>query len=316
MGKAPGRAGSSSTGPSIGPLFAGVLLPLGSFGVDAATGAARRFAQTEVRPLMPRLPKTVTSSQTIVAGPVNVRVKGGDKMGNFFVLKEAKEILYFGKSLDVNSESMQNTVNSTLKDLGYSVPTGSQSVFSSGPSARYSLQAEMRTIKYDINANHQYEALARFETTCTVEVTWKLVNQTRQTAVEQKTSGTSVRFEKGGSAAFEDAFENSLYAFLERADVSAALAGGTPAVAAAAPKGTAATAATSPAPAGSPASSPDKFTPLNLHRAAALKTSGDNGIAAAARCVATIVTSDGHGSGPQQQCHYRRWFSARLPGAG
>lgn len=292
-------AGGSSGSPSLGPLMLGLLAPLGALGVDAGTGANRRFTETEVHALMPRLPKSVANSQSIVAGPINVRVKGGDKMGNFLVMKENREILYFGKSLDVNSDNLQSTANNTLKELGYNVPAASHSVFGAASAARYTLQGEMRTIKYDINANSPYEALARFETTCTVEVTWKLVNQTRQTVVEQKTSGTSVKFEKGGSAAFEDAFENALYAFLERPEAVAtlnnpnapALAG---APAAAAPS--AALTATGSAPA-APAVVASTLAPISVRRPAALKPTGDNGIAAAARCVATIITSDGHGSG-------------------
>ncbi|NML66648.1 serine protease [Hymenobacter sp. RP-2-7] len=294
-------AGSSNSGPSLGPLVLGLLAPLGALGVDAGTGANRRFTETEVHALMPRLPKPVANGQSVAAGPVNVRVKGGDKMGNFLVMKETKEILYFGKTLDINSETLQNTVSNTLKELGYNVPAAGRSVFSAASAARYTLQAEMRNIKYDINANSPYEALARFETSCTVEVTWKLVNQTRQTVVEQKTSGSSVKFEKGGSAAFEDAFENALYTFLDQPTTTAALANpnapalastGLEAANASASTGLGSTSAVKPNLAAS-----EKMAPISVRRAAPLKPTGDNGIGAAARCVATIVTSDGHGSG-------------------
>ncbi|UOQ74667.1 S1C family serine protease [Hymenobacter cellulosilyticus] len=267
----------ASTG--ITSLVAGLTLPLLGYGVDALSGANRRFSKKEIKPLMPRQPKAVAGSQTVQAGPINVRIKGGDKMGSTYIVNQPKDILYFGKSLDVDSDNLRNSINGSLKDLGYSVPeTESKSVFGGGPMARYSLQGEMRNVKYDVYASHYYAAMAHYETKCTVEVTWKLVNQNRQTVVEQKTSGSSIKFEEGGNAVFEDAFENALYGFLEQKEVVVALAK---------PAGnSAATAATD-----------EKLPAIAIHRAAALKVTGDNGVGAAAKCVVTLETTDGHGSG-------------------
>ncbi len=269
---------------NMSPLISyGWLVGIGGFLIDRVTGAAMQLNKSEIKPDMMRLPKAVAGSQTIQCGLVNVRIKGGDKMGNLIIRKDPTEILYFGKSLDVDADHLKGNVNSTLKDLGYNVPTTEgKSVFSAGVNSRYTLQGEMRDIKYDIHATHEYESRARFETHCTVEVTWKLVNQNRQPVFEQKASGSSIKFEKGGSAAFEDAFENSLYAFLHNKDVVATLA-----------KPTSATASTS----SGGATEEEKLAPISLHRAALLKPTGDNGVSAAARCVVTVETTDGHGSG-------------------
>ncbi|MGI4762705.1 MAG: trypsin-like peptidase domain-containing protein [Janthinobacterium lividum] len=276
---------SSPNGKSqfnIAPFLVGLLGPFVGSGIDAGTGASRKFSKTEVHPLMPRLPQAVAGGQTVQAGLVNVRVKGGDKMGNLFIMKETTEILYFGKSLDVDADHLKADVNSTLKELGFNVPSSEgRSVFATGSSSRYTLQGEMRDIKYDINATSRYEAVARFETSCTVEVTWKLLNQSRQAVVEQKTTGSSVKFEKGGSAAFEDAFENALYAFLGNQEVTAALAK---------PSGSVAATPAAAAPAAA-----DKLAPIKLHRAA--KPVADNGLSTAARSVVIVETADGHGSG-------------------
>lgn len=267
---------------NIAPFLVGLLGPFVGAGIDAGTGASRKFSKTEVHPLMPRLPQAVAGGQTVQAGLVNVRVKGGDKMGNFFIMKESTEILYFGKSLDVDADHLKAEVNSTLKELGFNVPgSEGRSVFTTGSSSRYTLQGEMRDIKYDINATSRYEAAARFETSCTVEVTWKLLNQSRQAVVEQKTTGTSVKFEKGGSAAFEDAFENALYTFLANKEVTTALAK---------PGGSAAATATVAAPAAA-----EKLAPITLHRGA--RPAADNGLSTAARSVVIVETADGHGSG-------------------
>ncbi|UOQ64979.1 S1C family serine protease [Hymenobacter volaticus] len=276
--------GATNAEVEVSPVIGyGWIVGIGGFIVDRATGSAMRLNKSEIKPEMMRLPKAVASSQTVQCGLVNVRIKGGDKMGNFIIRKNPTEILYFGKSLDVDAEHLKNNANSTLKDLGYNVPTTEgKSVFSAGVNSRYTLQGEMRDIKYDIHATHEYESRARFETHCTVEVTWKIVNQNRQSVFEQKTSGSSIKFEKGGSAAFEDAFENSLYTFLSNKDVAAALA-----------KPAGATASTSTVG----ATEEDKPSPIALHRALPLKPVGDNGVSAAARCVVTVETTDGHGSG-------------------
>jgi serine protease Do len=268
--------GSSSISPALGyGWLYGIMGGL----IDMGTGANKRLNKDEVSATMMHLPTAVAGSQTVQCGLVNVRLKGGDKMGNFMVRDEPMEILYFGKSLDVDADHLKSNVNGALKDLGFNVPGGeTRSVFSTGSNSRYTLQGEMRELKYDITATHKYESLARFETHCAVEVTWKLVNQNRQTVFEQKTTGKGVKFEKGGSAAFEDAFENALYTFLSNKEVTTALAK---------PSGDAATAA----------ASLDKLTPITVRRAALPKLTTDNGVGTAARSVVIVETTDGHGSG-------------------
>ena len=260
--------------------FLGIVLILPylvSVGVDAGTGAGRKFSKNEIRADMHPLHKAVAGGPSIQSGPINVRIKGGDKMGNFYIVKEPTDVLYFGKTLDVDADHLRNSVNSTLKDLGYDVPgNGGRSVFATGATSRYTVQGEMREMKYDILATNKYEAYAHFSTSCRVDVTWKLVNQARQTVVEQKTTGTSIKGEKGGSAAFEDAFDNSLLAFLDNKDVVTALS----------KKGS-----------GKDGTADGKLPAIAMHRAVAPKISGDNGVGQAARNVVVIETSDGHGSG-------------------
>ena len=136
-------------------------------GVDSGTGAGRKFSKKDIHAEMHRLNKAVAGSPSIQAGPINVRIKGGEKMGNFYIVKEATDVLYFGKTLDVDADHLRNNVNSTLKDLGYTVPGGGgRSVFSNASSARYTLQGEMREMKYDILATNKYEAYAHYSTSC------------------------------------------------------------------------------------------------------------------------------------------------------
>jgi serine protease Do len=134
------------------------------------------------------------------------------------------------------------------------------------------VQGEMREVKYDIMATNKYEAFAHYSTVCKVEVTWKLVNQVRQTVAEQKTAGTSIKMEKGGSAAFEDAFDNALLSFFDSKEVVAALS--------------------------KPASKEEeKLAAISLRRQGLTKPATDNGVGAAAKAVVIIEISDGHGSG-------------------
>jgi S1-C subfamily serine protease len=248
-----------------------------NLGVDAATGAGRKFSKKEIHAEMPRLNRAVAGAPSIQAGAMNVRIKGGDKMGNFYIVKEASDVLYFGKTLDVDAEHLRSNVNNSLKELGYTVPgNDGRGVFTAGSSSRYTIQGEMHDIKYDVMASNKYENYAHYSTQCKVEVTWKLVNQARQTVVEQKTSGTSIKGEKGGSAAFEDAFDNSFLLFMNNKDVAAALT----------------------KPSGSKTeTSPEPQAAISLRRAPAAKPTGDNGVSLAARNVVIIETGEGHGSG-------------------
>ena len=274
-----GRGISSINGESnINPVTSyGWLVGLGGFLVDYSSGSNHRLNKKEITPNMMHLPTAVAGSQTVQCGVMNVRIKGGDKMGNIIIEKQPEEILYFGKSLDIDADHLKTNVNSALKDLGFSVPAGEgRSVFSTGANSRYTLQGEMRDLKYDIYASSRYESMARFETRCSLEITWKLVNQNRKTIFEQKASGASIKFEKGGNAAFEDAFENSLYTFLLNKEVATALAK---------PAGSAALAAD------------DKQSSISVHRAALAKITADNGVSTAAKSVVIVETSDGHGSG-------------------
>jgi S1-C subfamily serine protease len=256
--------------------FAGIVLILPyiiGVGVDANTGAGRKFSKNEIHAEMPRLNRAIAGGPSIQAGAMNVRIKGGDKMGNFYIVKEPSDVLYFGKTLDVDADHLRSNVNSTLKDLGYTVPgSEGRSVFSAGSNSRYTVQGEMREVKYDIMATNKYETYAHYSTICKVEVTWKLVNQVRQTVAEQKTIGTSIKMEKGGSAAFEDAFDNALLNFLDSKDVVAAL--------------------TKPV-----TKEEEKLAAISLRRQGLTKPAADNGIGAAAKAVVIIETNDGHGSG-------------------
>ena len=255
----------------------GWLVSLAGLGIDGISKSNHRLNKKEITPNMVRMPTAVAGSQTVQCGLMNVRIKGGDKMGNIIIAKEPAEILYFGKSLDVDADHLKTDVNASLKDLGFTVPTGEgRSVFATGSSSRYTLQGEMRDLKYDIYATSKYESYAKFETHCAVEVTWKLVNQNRKTVFEQKAAGSSVKFEKGGNSAFEDAFENSLFAFMANKEVTTALAK---------PAGGAALAAD------------DQLAPIAVHRAALSKIVTDNGVSTAAKSVVIVETSEGHGSG-------------------
>ncbi|MCR5889761.1 trypsin-like peptidase domain-containing protein [Hymenobacter sp. J193] len=254
----------------------GLLLMLGGlFGLltDYATGANSRLDKKELQATMPQMPKAVAGSQSVQCTLMNVRIKGGDKMGNLFVQGEPQEILYFGKSLDTDAEHLKSSVNGSLKDIGYTVPDAeTKSIFSAGLNSRYTLQGEMRDVKYNVHASSPYKS-AHFETRCTVEVTWKLLNQNRQTVVEQKTAGSSIKFEQGGSAAFEDAFENSFYTFFANQQVTEALT----------------------KPAGGKGDSDAVQAPISMRRGTPM--AADKGLSTAARCVVIVETKDGHGSG-------------------
>ena len=291
LGSLFGSISAHPKGPDVVPLVGGAALAVGGSLLDLATGAAKKFNKKEIHPVMARRPASVAGGQSVQCSLVNVHFKGGDKMGSLYIGPEIQETLYFGKTLDVNADNLQANVNDELKDLGYRVPAQGRSVFAAGPSARYALQGEMRDIKYDIRASSPFAPAAHYETTCNVEVTWKLLDQNRQTVVEQKTAGHSIKFENGGNAAFTDAFENSLYAFLDKPEVSAVLAATGPAPAPAAAAGTA------PAAKAGVATAADKPAAISIHQPAPLQLTGDNGVGAAAKCVATVSTADGHGSG-------------------
>lgn len=281
--------------PNLGPMVAGGSMLIVGPLVDLLSGATKKFEKSELHPMLVRRPAAVAGSQTVQSGPVLVRIKGGEKMGNLFINNEVSEALYFGKSLNVDADNLRKNVNSALRELGYTVPAAEgRSVFAAGPSARFSLQAEMHDIHYDVrNTAHVVPSAgayngaivaSNYATTCNVSVTWKLVDQNRQPVAEAKTTGSSIRTGENGNAAFEDAFENALYAFMEQPAVVGALT-------------TAAPASPVPAVAASAAAPAASSAAIAMRRAAPLKLVADNGVAAAAKCVVTVETADGHGSG-------------------
>lgn len=284
-----------------GPIITGLVLTTITPFVDIATGAARRFPVSEVNAQLTRQPSAAAGSASLQAGPVTVHLKGGEQVGNLYLNGEVSELLYMGKSLSLEADELRNGINQSLRELGYAVPaTEGRSVFGSAASTRYTVQAEVRELKYDIRQTTSLNPAAaraygagyggvrlvpldsRYETSCAVDVTWRLLNQGRQPVAEAKTNGRSVRFEQGGGAAFADAFENALYAFLDRPEVAAALTAKDPAPAL--------PATSAPAPGAA-------LAPIALHRPRPAKAEAGNPLAIAARNVATVATADGHGSG-------------------
>lgn len=256
---------------TLSPGTYGLLVSSTAILVDYYTGAYAKLNKDEIQVHMVPKPIVTAGSQSVRCTVMNVHFKKGDKLGSVSVNGTEKDDIHFGETLDVDSDHLKETLNASLKELGYTVPGGDgKGVFAAAADSRYVIQGEMKDIKYNIDT--RINNTARMETSCTVAVTWKLLNRNRQLILEQKSSGEARKFEEGGSAAFEDAFENAFYNFLLDKKVDAILAKS----------------------AGS--DQDDQLAPIVLRRAV-LPSAATNNLGQAARNVVTIITEDGHGSG-------------------
>lgn len=270
--------------------------------VDIATGAAMRLNKKEIRPVLTRIPTKVNGSAMVTCNSLTLHIKGGDKIGNFKIQGEPREILYFGKSFDTNAEELRANVVSSLHEFGYTVPKGSSGkLFAASTGAKFYLNGDVSGVTYDVIASNKYEAFAKYETVCAIDVTWKLINRKKETVYELKTTGKSTKFEKGGSAAFTDAFENAIYLALNSPELNASLvstgkgaAGSTPVAAGNATADSAA--ATGKPMVAAPAAIENKDQIIQLVRSVAATTK-ESDISRAAKGVVTVSNDEGHGSG-------------------
>lgn len=187
--------------------------------VDVATGAIFSLNKKELNVDMIKIPNRIEDSQTIYCDEVNFKIKAGDKLGNFYIKDKRDEILYFGESLNIDAVNLKQDANDILKDLGFKVAESKGQLFSPTAQARYFIKAEVLKTQYDVKASHKYEEYAKYETNCEMNVKWALVNRSDEVKYEATTTGMSTKYEKGGTAAFYDAFENSFYQFLNNEDI-------------------------------------------------------------------------------------------------
>jgi hypothetical protein len=182
--------------------------------VDLATGAAYCLNKKEINVDMIKIPEKIEGSKTICCDEVKFRIKAGEKLGNYYIKDKREEILYFGESLDVDDVVLKQDANDILKDLGFKVAESKEHLFSPTAQAKYFMKAEVLETKYNVRASHKLEQYAKFETNCEMSVKWELVNTSDEVKFEATTNGKSTKYQMGGTAAFYDAFENSLYSFL------------------------------------------------------------------------------------------------------
>jgi len=191
--------------------------------VDMATGAAFCLNKKELNVNLIKIPNRIENSQVVFCDEVNFKIKAGDKLGNLYIKEKRDEILYFGESLDVDAVNLKQNANGILKDLGFSVAESNGQLFSPTAQARYFIKAEVLKTRYDVKASNQYEQNAKYETECEMNVNWQLVDRSDKVIFESSTTGLSIKYEKGGSAAFYDAFENSFYEFLYNEEIYTAV---------------------------------------------------------------------------------------------
>ncbi len=204
----------------VNPLaYFSLLFLLYPYYVDVATGAIYRLNKKQVDVDMIKIPNTIEGSEYVYCDEVSLKVKAGDKLGNFFIRDTRDEILYFGKSLNIDALDLKENTNNVLKDLGFDVAGSKGSLFSPVAQSKFFVRAKVVDIRYDIKASNKYEHLAKFETICRMDVEWELTNRNNEVVFGKKTQGLSVKYESGGTAAFYDAFENALYEFLYNEDI-------------------------------------------------------------------------------------------------
>ena len=194
----------------------GLMFP---FIVDYETGAAFRLNKKKLNVNLIKIPNKIENSQVVFCDEVNLKIKAGDKLGNLIIRERRDEILYFGESLDVDAVNLKQNTNGILKDLGFNVAETNGQLFSPTAQARYFFKAEILKTRYDVKASTAYKSNAKFQTECEMNVNWQLVDRSDKVIFEATTTGLSIIYEKGGTAAFYDAFENSFYEFLYNEEI-------------------------------------------------------------------------------------------------
>jgi len=195
-----------------------LLLFVFPYMVDANTGAAFRLNKKELNVNLIKIPNKIENSQAVFCNEVNLKIRAGDKLGNLYLKEQRGEILYFGESLDVDDVNLKQNTNGILKDLGFNVAETNGQLFSPTAQARYFIKAEVLKTKYDIISSSQYKSI-KYETICEMNVNWQLVDRSDKVLFESSTTGVSSKQEKGGTAVFYDAFENSFYEFLYNEEI-------------------------------------------------------------------------------------------------
>lgn len=186
---------------------------------DMGTGATQILNKRFINVDIPKIPNKIDGSQTIYCDEVNIKTKAGDKLGNFYIKKKKENIFYFGETLDIDAINLKQDANDLLKSLGFRVAESDGKLLSPTTQARYFIKAEVLNIKYDVIASNKYERYAKYETKCEMNIKWRLVNRSDDVKYEATTEGISTKYEKGGTAAFYDAFENSFYRFLDNKSI-------------------------------------------------------------------------------------------------
>jgi serine protease Do len=186
--------------------------------VDAETGAAFLLNKNKLNVNLIKIPNEIENSQVVFCDEINFKIKAGDKLGNLYIKDKRDEILYFGESLDVDAVNLKQNANDILKDLGFNIAETNGQLFSPSAQARYFIKAEVLKTRYDVIASSQYGS-TKFVTECEMNVKWQLVDRNDDVKFEVTTTGLSLKQEKGGTAVFYDAFENSFYEFLYNEDI-------------------------------------------------------------------------------------------------
>jgi len=208
----------------INPVaYISMLFLIYPYYIDFLSGAAYKLNKKEVNVNLIKIPNEIENSQVVFCDEINFKIKAGDKLGNLYIKDKRDEILYFGESLDIDAVNLKQNANGILKDLGFNVAETNGQLFSPSAQARYFIKAEVLKTRYDVKASSPYESSAKYETECEMNVNWQLVDRSDKVIFESSTTGISIKYEKGGTAAFYDAFENSFYEFLYNDEIYTAV---------------------------------------------------------------------------------------------
>ncbi len=208
----------------VNPIaYISMLFLIYPYYIDLISGSAFQLNKKELNVNLIKIPNKIENSQVVFCDEINFKIKAGDKLGNLYIKDKRDEILYFGESLDVDAVNLKQNANGILKDLGFKVAETSGQLFSPTAQARYFIKAEVLKTRYDVKASNQYESSAKYETECEMNVNWQLVDRSDKVIFEATTTGLSIKYEKGGTAVFYDAFENSFYEFLYNEEIYTAV---------------------------------------------------------------------------------------------
>jgi S1-C subfamily serine protease len=201
-----------------------ILLQFGAIGyvVDLMDGAGFMLNTKKLENNLIKIPD-VKFNSPVLCKDVVVKFKAGDKLGNIYYKRKPQSVIYFEETIDTKSTSLADNTNTSLKEIGFTVPKKeSEGIFAS-KEAKYIINCNVKDVKLNVYQS-RFSTKDNSVVSCMVQTEWQFLDRSKNVIYKAVTKGESDKmYSAGVKATFEDAFENSLYAFVSDSKFTSAL---------------------------------------------------------------------------------------------